>query len=177
MTLVRASRGKSTRGATGGLRAAPFLRVDRGEESRVLLRSALRSAASPQTALRRTRDSSPHYLLWSRTRSPVLLRGGVGGRIGGQGARLRHETPPEDPHQPPCCRDVELGRPRASWVVSVTQAPQKIGGGASVARNELPAKPPPPLGAVRWRPPPAHMKRVVRSVAGQSAAFGGRAKR
>ena len=50
---------KSIRNATGEGCSGFFSCVLIGEESRVLLRSALRPTASPQTALRRTLDPSP----------------------------------------------------------------------------------------------------------------------
>ena len=59
MSRVLVGRGRSTRSATGGEGSGFLPCVLMGEESRVLFRSALRSTASPQTALRRTRDPSP----------------------------------------------------------------------------------------------------------------------
>ena len=70
---------KSIRNATGEGCSGSFFGVPMGEESRVLLRSALRSTASPQTALRRTLDPSPSKrVLRSRT-LPARAWGGVGG--------------------------------------------------------------------------------------------------
>ncbi len=59
MSLVLVGRGRNTRSATGEGCSGFFSCVLIGEESRVLLRSALRSTTSPQTALRRTFDPSP----------------------------------------------------------------------------------------------------------------------
>ncbi len=66
MSRVLVGRVRSIRSATAG-GGSDFSFVLMREESRVLLRSALRSTASPQTALRRTLDPSPS------------MRGGISG--------------------------------------------------------------------------------------------------
>ena len=88
MKRALVGRARSTRSATGegsgflGGGGGSFFAGGRGAESRVLLRSALRSTASPQTALRRTLDPSPLSVFPGAEHRPPGLGGGFCGSVG-----------------------------------------------------------------------------------------------
>ena len=84
---------KSIRNATGEGCSGSFFGVPMGEESRVLLRSALRSTASPQTALRRTLDPSPSSVFSGAEHCLPGLGGALAGRLGERFDRLSCRLP------------------------------------------------------------------------------------
>ena len=173
--------------------AAPFLACGRGEGSRVLLRSALRSTASPQTALRRTLDPSPLSVFsGAEHHSP-----GLGGALAGRWERapapptLRGFSAQPGMTYPPkpilsgtwadggndLSAEAQAERDMGGWREMTLPPKPRLRGPCTVGGQKLLAPPTCPGARFLRAPPHADVKRGSRSRGGQSAAAGGRAKR